>query len=82
MAKPLQRGLEREKHLTRRGFYWGHCEKVKAPPAGRAAACPYARDGRPAAAFASLDELWPCGAGLLVFLQDTEPPGDFGIRLD
>src|ERR1700730_2668801 len=30
----------------------------------------------------SLDELRPIGAGLLVFLQDTEPPRDFGIRLD
>ena len=30
----------------------------------------------------SLDELRPIGAGPFVLLQDTEPPRDFGIRLD
>src|SRR5437660_5531342 len=49
----------------------------KMPSVDHAAACPAA----PGSCF-SLDELRPIGAGLLVFLQDTEPLRDFGVRLD
>src|SRR5580704_13313068 len=47
------------------------------------AAPPRARARRPAGGcFCLLHELWSMRAGLFVFLQDTEPPRDFGIRLD